>query len=354
MMTATLLTFVASSFFRRQPLYTPVSRSGICRMASSAPPSTPDPLMVAKAARIDQALKSVYPVAPKGFLKHSSSYTLLISVLLSAQSLDTKVNEITPTLFKHASTPEEMVALGEDKIRQFIRQIGLAPQKAKNIYKLSQILAEQHESEVPQTFEQLEALPGVGHKTASVVMMQAFNKPAFPVDTHIHRLACRWGCGAKSVAKTEKNLKLWFPDESSWGELHTRIILFGREYCPARKHDMDACPICCFAATDEARTLNRQSPNKFVGSEKHSDPFSIRDVEPVKREEEEDKNTLKKVFTKKRKKRQVASTKKKPVKAEAEEQVDAPVLRRSKRQRRKVVKVDSSEENGGSDDDFTV
>lgn len=135
---------------------------------------------------------------------------------------------------------------------------------------------------MPQTFEGLESLAGVGHKTASVVMMQAFKKPAFPVDTHIHRLACRWGCGdAKSVEKTEAMLKRWFPDPSTWGELHVRIILFGREFCPARKHDMDLCPICSFAATEESRRANDINVNKFVAAVKHSNPYSVRDAPPM-------------------------------------------------------------------------
>ncbi|KAI0564230.1 HhH-GPD base excision DNA repair protein [Gracilaria domingensis] len=173
-----------------------------------------------------------------------------------------------------------MVQLGEPAVRAIIKQIGLAPQKARNIVRLSQKLCDRHDGQVPDTFEQLEQLDGVGHKTASVVMMQAFDKPAFPVDTHIHRLACRWGCGnAKSVAKTESSLKLWFPDPRSWATLHTRLILFGRQHCPARNHDMDECAVCSFAATDEARQLNRQFPKKFVPPAKHADPFSVRLVE---------------------------------------------------------------------------
>lgn len=234
--------------------------------------------MVAKGKLIMQRLEEVYPKAPEGFLDHTDAFTLLIAVVLSAQSLDVKVNEVTPHLFEVGGTPETMRDLGETKIREIIKQIGLAPQKAKNIAKLSHMICENFDGQVPDTFEGLESLPGVGHKTASVVMMQAFKKPAFPVDTHIHRLACRWGCGQKSVEKTEAALKMWFPDPSSWGSLHTRIILFGREYCPARKHDMDACPICSFAATDEARAMNRQNQNKFVAAKNHKNPFSIRDV----------------------------------------------------------------------------
>lgn len=249
--------------------------------------------MLAKGKLIMQRLEEVYPEAPKGFLHHSDPFTLLIAVVLSAQSLDVKVNEITPELFRVGGTPAKMRDLGEEKIKQIIRQIGLAPQKAKNIAKLSAMICDEHDGMVPDTFEQLEKLPGVGHKTASVVMMQAFNKPAFPVDTHIHRLACRWGCGdAKSVAKTEERLKQWFPDPTTWADLHVRIILFGREHCPARNHDMDLCPICSFAATVEARTANKQNPTKFVAAKTHKNPYAIREVDPVtvqrKQEEKDD------------------------------------------------------------------
>lgn len=238
--------------------------------------------MLAKGKLIMDKLEAVYPQAPRGFLTHSDPFTLLIAVVLSAQSLDVKVNEITPKLFRLADTPDKMRALGEERIREIIKQIGLAPQKAKNISKLSATICDEYGGQVPDTFEELERLNGVGHKTASVVMMQAFNKPAFPVDTHIHRLACRWGCGnAKSVPKTEESLKRWFPDPDCWGDLHVRIILFGREYCPARKHDMDQCPICSFAATDEAWQANRLNPLKFTAAKTHKNPYSIRDVPPV-------------------------------------------------------------------------
>lgn len=238
--------------------------------------------MLHKGQLIMQKLEEVYPQVPEGFLHHTNPFTLLIAVVLSAQSLDIKVNEITPELFRIAETPEKMCDLGEARIRDLIKRIGLAPQKAKNIAKLSEVICERFGGKVPQTFEELESLAGVGHKTASVVMMQAFKKPAFPVDTHIHRLACRWGCGdAKSVEKTEAALKRWFPDPSTWGELHVRIILFGREFCPARKHDMELCPICSFAATEESRRLNNVNANKFVAAAKHSNPYSVRDVPPV-------------------------------------------------------------------------
>lgn len=246
--------------------------------------------MLKKGKLIMEKLEELYPEAPKGFLDHTNEFTLLIAVLLSAQSLDVKVNAMTPELFKLGDNPEAMKSLGEARIHSLIKEIGLAPQKSKNIMKLCEMLCNEYDGKVPATFEDLEKLPGVGHKTASVVMMQAFNKPAFPVDTHIHRLACRWGCGdAKSVDKTEASLKEWFPNPDTWAELHIRIILFGREHCPARKHDMDQCPICCFAATDEAKAAN--GGTKFVAPATHKNPYSIRDVAPVSndKDEKEDK-----------------------------------------------------------------
>lgn len=235
--------------------------------------------MLEKGSLIMSRLEEVYPQAPECFLHHKDPFTLLIAVLLSAQSLDTVVNEITPTLFSLADTPAKMVDLGEPKIREVIKRIGLAPGKARNIASLSATLRDKHAGVVPDTFEELEQLAGVGHKTASVVMMQAFKKPAFPVDTHIHRLACRWGCGdAKSVEKTESRLKEWFPDPLSWADLHTRIILFGRQYCPARNHDMDECPICSMAATAEARRANEANRKKFVAASVHKNPYEVRDV----------------------------------------------------------------------------
>ncbi|MEM8998258.1 MAG: endonuclease III [Acidobacteriota bacterium] len=200
-----------------------------------------------KAERIAGILEELYPETPIP-LDHRDPFTLLIAVLLSAQTTDKKVNEVTPALFDAGPTPERMAALPVDVIRGFIRQLGLAPQKAKNIKRLSEMLVEAG-GEVPRTFEELEALPGVGHKTASVVMAQAFGVPAFPVDTHIHRLAARWGLSnGTGVAKTEKDLKRVFPRER-WNKLHLQIIFFGREYCPARFHDLSTCPICSFAAT---------------------------------------------------------------------------------------------------------
>ena len=185
----------------------------------------------------------LYPDPPIP-LDHFDTYSLLISVLLSAQCTDKKVNEVTPALFKKASTPRKMSRLSIAQIQALIRQCGLAPQKAKAIHGLSNILVEQYQSQVPMTFEELESLPGVGHKTASVVMAQAFGYPAFPVDTHIHRLAQRWGLtNGKNVAQTEADLKKLFP-KNSWNDLHLQIIFYGREYCTARGCDGTKCEIC--------------------------------------------------------------------------------------------------------------
>ena len=201
-----------------------------------------------KARLIQTMLAELYP-NPGVPLDHDSPFTLLIAVLLSAQSTDKKVNEITPALFELADNPQEMASLDWQVIRNAIRQIGLANTKAKAIQKLSQQLLDLHEGVVPQSFEALEALQGVGHKTASVVMAQAFGVPAFPVDTHIHRLAARWGLSAaKNVAQTERDLKTLFP-KGAWNRLHLQIIFFGREHCPARFHDLQTCPICSWAAT---------------------------------------------------------------------------------------------------------
>lgn len=200
-----------------------------------------------KAERIVELLEEFYPETPVP-LDHKSNFELLIAVLLSAQTTDKKVNEVTPALFAEGPTPAAMAALPETRILGHIRQLGLAPQKAKNIRKLSEMLVEAG-GEVPDSYEALEALPGVGHKTAAVVMSQAFGVPAFPVDTHIHRLAARWGLSdGSNVTKTERDLKRVFP-EALWNKLHLQIIFFGREYCPARFHDLALCPICSFAAT---------------------------------------------------------------------------------------------------------
>ena len=201
-----------------------------------------------KAERIAQQLEAFYPVIPIP-LDHSNPFELLVAVLMSAQTTDLKVNEVTPALFSKASSAAAMARLEVDTILADIRQVGLAPTKAKNIKRLSELLVERHGGEVPASFEDLEALPGVGHKTASVVMAQAFGVPAFPVDTHIHRLAARWGLSnGTTVEKTEHDLKAVFPKEK-WNDLHLQIIFFGREYCPARYHDLTQCPICSWAAT---------------------------------------------------------------------------------------------------------
>jgi endonuclease-3 len=196
-----------------------------------------------KAKKIHAILKKLYP-APPIPLKHNDPYTLLIAVLLSAQCTDARVNTITPILFGKADTPQKMVELNVADIEEIIRPCGLAPRKAKAIWELSKIILEKHEGNVPSTFEELEALPGVGHKTASVVMAQAFHQPAFPVDTHIHRCAQRWGLSkGKTVEKTEEDLKKLFP-KKDWIALHLQIIYFAREHCPARQHNADTCPIC--------------------------------------------------------------------------------------------------------------
>ena len=201
-----------------------------------------------KAEKIVKILESFYPETPIP-LNHNSVFQLLIAVLMSAQTTDKKVNQVTPNLFEIAPNAELMSQLEAEKIQSIIREVGLAPTKAKNIKKLSEMLVELHHGNVPNNFEDLEALPGVGHKTASVVMAQAFNVPAFPVDTHIHRLAARWGLSnGSTVEKTERDLKKTFPKEL-WNKLHLQIIFFGREYCPARFHDLTKCPICSWSAT---------------------------------------------------------------------------------------------------------
>ncbi len=201
-----------------------------------------------KAERILEILDDLYPQPPIP-LGHRDPFTLLVAVLLSAQTTDARVNLVTPALFERAATPEAMAGLSTEEILDHIKTCGLAPTKAKNIKKLSEILVENHGVEVPRTFAELEALPGVGHKTASVVMAQAFGIPAFPVDTHIHRLAARWGLSSgKNVDLTERDLKAVFP-EQTWISVHLQIIYFGREHCPASRHDLLQCPICSWAAT---------------------------------------------------------------------------------------------------------
>lgn len=200
-------------------------------------------------------LESLYPTTPVP-LDHKDPYTLLIAVLLSAQCTDERVNQVTPALWKLADNPKAMANVPVSKIKSIIRPCGLSPKKSQAISTLSSILINEHQGDVPANMEALEALPGVGHKTASVVMSQAFGFPAFPVDTHIHRLAQRWGLtSGKNVVQTEKDLKRLFPEEK-WNKLHLQIIFYGREYCTARGCDGTVCPICksCYP--------NRKKPKK--------------------------------------------------------------------------------------------
>ena len=195
------------------------------------------------ASAIQLILDELYPETPIP-LDHMDPYTLLVAVLLSAQSTDKRVNQTTPTLFALADNPYDMAQQDVDDVRQIIRPVGLSPTKSKAIVKLSQILVEKYDGKVPKEMALLEELPGVGHKTASVVVSQAFGQPAFPVDTHIHRLAYRWKLSTgKNVKKTEEDLKKVFP-KKDWNKVHLQIIFFGRAYCPARGHDPNVCPIC--------------------------------------------------------------------------------------------------------------
>ena len=199
-----------------------------------------------KAKKIGKTLDILYPETPIP-LNHSSAYTLIVAVMLSAQTTDKKVNQVTPALFKRANTPEKMAALKAETIQNIIKQIGLAPTKAKNLRKMAEQLIEG--GGMRADWEYLESLAGVGHKTASVVMSQWYGFPAFPVDTHIHRLAARWGLSnGKNVEKTEKDLKNVWPKET-WNKRHLQIIYFGREHCPARNHDLSQCTICSWAAS---------------------------------------------------------------------------------------------------------
>lgn len=196
-----------------------------------------------RAQIVQSQLEALFP-SPEIPLVHTSPFTLLIAVLLSAQCTDAKVNKVTPSLFKRASTPAAMAALPIEEIETLIRPCGLSRMKSKAIHHLSKLLIEKHRGKVPTSFEALEALPGVGHKTASVVRIQAFGKPAFPVDTHIHRCAHRWGLAdGHSVESTEASLKRLFKKET-WGKVHLQIILYARRYCPARGHRIETCPIC--------------------------------------------------------------------------------------------------------------
>jgi len=208
-----------------------------------------------RARIILRELKKLYPSPPIP-LDHTNSYTLLVAVVLSAQSTDKKVNELTKSLFKVADNPEKMVKLGISGIYEYIKYLGLSNQKSKNIYNLSRLLMEKYQNRVPDTFEKLESLPGVGHKTASVVMSQVFKIPSFPVDTHIHRLSQRWGLSnGDSVIQTEKDLKKIFPI-NEWNNLHLQIIFYGREYCTARGCDGTKCYLC--------RTLYPKRKKKFI------------------------------------------------------------------------------------------
>jgi endonuclease-3 len=205
-----------------------------------------------KAARVAQILAELYP-DPRVPLDHRDAYTLLVAVLLSAQTTDARVNLVTPALFAVAPTPADLARLDEAEILGFIKTCGLAPTKAKHLKRLAERLVSEFGGEVPRDLAALETLPGVGHKTASVVVAQAFGEPAFPVDTHIHRLAARWGLSdGTSVERTERDLKALFPRET-WNVVHLQIILFGREHCPALRHDPALCPICSWAASAPAR-----------------------------------------------------------------------------------------------------
>jgi len=204
-----------------------------------------------RAQKIGAILDELYP-APPIPLSHRDPFTLLVAVLLSAQTTDAQVNKVTPALFARARTPEEMAELSVEEILACIKTCGLAPTKAKNVKNLAETLVREHGGRVPRDIDALEELPGVGHKTASVVMSQAFGEPAFAVDTHIHRLAHRWRLtNGKNVEQTERDLKKVFPRDE-WARRHLQIIYFGREYCPARGHDRAACPICSWAGARDA------------------------------------------------------------------------------------------------------
>ncbi len=210
---------------------------------------------IERAEIILKELKKLYPSPPIP-LDHTNAFTLLVAVVLSAQSTDKKVNELTKELFKVADNPEKMVKLGIKGIYQYIKQLGLSNQKSKNIFYLSRLLVERFNKQVPSTYKELESLPGVGHKTASVIMAQVFNIPSFPVDTHIHRLSQRWGLTkGDNVIQTEKDLKRIFPI-AEWNKLHLQIIFYGREYCTARGCDGTKCYIC--------RTLYPKRKRKFI------------------------------------------------------------------------------------------
>lgn len=220
-----------------------------------------------KAKQIGAILDALYPM-PAIPLDHQDPFTFLCAVLLSAQTTDKKVNQVTPALFLRAPTPAAMAALEVDEIKALIREVGLAPTKAKHLKEMARQLVVRHGGEVPASFEALEALPGVGHKTASVVMVQAFGVPAFPVDTHIHRLAERWGLSDGSkVERTEHDLKMLFPVDE-WHRRHLQIIYFGREHCPARGHEPERCPICAWATRGRGATRTHARLRAAPGSDR--------------------------------------------------------------------------------------
>ncbi len=208
-----------------------------------------------KAEKIEKILDELFPIVDPP-LRSKDPYQLLVKVVLSAQCTDARVREIAPLLFEKADTPEEMVKLSPEEIEEVIRPCGLSKSKSRYIWELSRKLLEEFGGRVPDNFKDLESLPGVGHKSASVVMAQAFGKPAFPVDTHIHRLAKRWGLTeGKTVRQTEEDLKALFPPER-WHKVHLQIIFFGRKYCPARNHKAESCPICSWASPDVEKKLS--------------------------------------------------------------------------------------------------
>ncbi len=221
-------------------------------------PSAPRISRRDRATRIAAQLQTLFPHPPIP-LHHEGHFQLLVAVMLSAQTTDARVNLVTPALFERGPDAARMAALSEAEILSLIASCNLAPTKARNVRRTAELLLERHGGEVPHGFEALEALPGVGHKTASVVMSQAFGEPAFPVDTHIHRLAARWGLSSgKTVEQTEADLKAVFPRET-WNDLHLQIIYFGRSYCPARGHVVAACPICSWAMSATRLSAERRA-----------------------------------------------------------------------------------------------
>ncbi|MCB9635395.1 MAG: endonuclease III [Sandaracinus sp.] len=234
-----------------------------------------------KATRIGEQLDALYPEPPIP-LDHTDPFTLLIAVMLSAQTTDKKVNQVTPALFEAGPTPKAMAALPAERILELIKEVGLAPTKAKNVKRSAELLVERHAGVVPRTLDELEALPGVGHKTAQVVLAQAFEIPAFPVDTHIHRLAERWGLSSgKNVDTTEKDLKALFP-EDTWIRRHLQIIYFGREHCPARGHDPKVCPICSWAAPKDVTSSDTKKDSKPAKASKPGAKKSAESAAPKK------------------------------------------------------------------------